>query len=151
MMRPVKQAYLHARQTHPLVFCVGRRVAMAVLTLLVVSVLIFLATQILPGDVANAILGRNATPQGLAALRHQLGLDRPASARYLSWLGGVLHGDLGRSAAGDVPVWSLISGRVGNSAILAGLAVALLVPLSLVLGVLAATRAGRAADHAISA
>src|SRR5438105_10967255 len=110
-MRPVKQAYLSARQTHPLLFFVGRRVAIALVTLLVVSVLIFLGTQILPGDVANAILGRNATPQGLAALRHQLGLDRPASARYLSWLGRVLHGDLGPSAPGGVPVWSLSSGR----------------------------------------
>jgi peptide/nickel transport system permease protein len=151
MMSAVKQAYLRVRRTHPLLFFVGRRVAIALLTLLVVSILIFLGTQILPGDVANAILGRNATPQGLAALRHQLGLDRPASARYLSWLGGVLRGDLGHSAAGNVPVWSLISGRVANSAILAAITVALLVPLSLLFGVLAATRAGRAADHAISA
>jgi peptide/nickel transport system permease protein len=150
-IRLAQDVYLGFRRTHPLLFFVGRRVAIASLTLLVVSVLIFLGTQILPGDVANAILGRNATTEGLAALRHQLGLDRPASARYLSWLGGVLHGNLGRSAAGDVPVWSLISARVANSAILAGITVALLVPLSLVLGVLAATRAGRAADHAISA
>jgi peptide/nickel transport system permease protein len=150
-LRLAWQAYLDVRRRHPLLFFVGRRLALAVLTLLVVSVLIFVGTQILPGDVANAILGRNATPQGLASLRHQLGLDRPASARYFSWLGGILHGDLGHSAAGDVPVWSLISGRLANSAILAGITVAFLVPLSLLLGILAATRAGRAADHAISA
>ncbi len=135
---------------------VVRRVAAGILTLLVVSVLVFAGTEVLPGDAAGAVLGRNATPEQLAELRARMGLDRPAAERYLDWLGGLLSGDLGNSAAGfaegsERPIWGEISGEVGNSLILALLAAIIMIPVSLGLGVLAAVRAGRPTDHAVSA
>lgn len=135
---------------------VVRRVAAGILTLLVVSVLVFAGTEVLPGDAAGAVLGRNATPEQLAELRARMGLDRPAAERYLDWLGGLFSGDLGNSAAGfaegsERPIWGEISGEVGNSLILALLAAIIMIPVSLGLGVLAAVRAGRPTDHAVSA
>jgi peptide/nickel transport system permease protein len=117
---------------------------------------VFVGTEVLPGDAAGAVLGRNATEEQLAELRAQMGLDRPAVERYLDWLAGLATGDLGNSAAGyaegsERPIWSEISGEVGNSLILAALAAAAMIPLALALGVLAAIRAGRPTDHAISA
>jgi peptide/nickel transport system permease protein len=132
-----------------------RRLAAAAVTLLVVSVLVFAATEVLPGDAAGAVLGRTATPEQLAELRVEMGLDRPAAGRYLDWLGGLMTGDLGDSAAGfaqggELPIWETISGKIGNSLVLAGVTTLILVPLTLGLGVLAAVRAGRPTDHAIS-
>ncbi len=128
----------------------ARRVLVALVTLFVISVLIFVGTQVLPGDAASAILGRNSTPASLAALRHQLHLDQPLVTQYGRWIGGVLHGNLGRSASSQLPISSLIRWPAENSAILAGLTVLLLVPLAMGLGVLAAARAGRPTDHFIS-
>ena len=118
--------------------------------------LVFAATEVLPGDAAVAVLGRSAAPEQLAELRAQMGLDRPAAERYLDWLGGLLTGDLGNSAAGFAegsvrPIWGEISGEIGNSLILALLAAIIMIPFSLALGVLAAVRAGRPTDHAVSA
>ena len=146
---------LRARGRHPVVRFVAGRLAATVATLLVVSVVVFAGTEVLPGDAAGAVLGRSATPEQLTALRHQMGLDRPAPERYADWLAGLLHGDLGSSAAGyaagsTLPIWSQVSGKVENSLVLAGLTTLLLVPLSLLLGVSAARAAGRPADQAIS-
>jgi peptide/nickel transport system permease protein len=132
-----------------------RRVAAGILTLLVVSVLVFVGTEVLPGDAAGAILGRNATPENLAEVRELMGLDRPAAERYLDWLGGLLTGDLGNSAAGyaqgaELPIWNDISGKLRNSFTLAAITALIMIPLALALGVWAALRAGRLADHAIS-
>ncbi|MFZ9133246.1 MAG: ABC transporter permease, partial [Gemmobacter sp.] len=80
---------------HPLIRLVARRIALGILLLLAASVLIFAGTEVLPGDVASAILGQGATEKTLANLREALGLDRPAVVRYFEWLGGVLQGDLG--------------------------------------------------------
>lgn len=135
---------------HPILGFLGRRTLVALFTLFVISVLIFVGTQVLPGDAANAILGRNATPASLAALRHQLHLDEPLYAQYARWITGVLHGDLGRSASSQLPISSLIAEPAKNSAILAACAALLLIPLALVLGVFAASRAGRPTDHVIS-
>jgi peptide/nickel transport system permease protein len=126
-----------------------------VATLFVVSILIFAGTEVLPGDAASAVLGRTASPEQLAEMQELMGLDRPAYERYLDWLGGVLTGDLGNSAAGyaaggEVPIWEDIAPKIGNSLTLAGITALLMVPLALVLGVLAAVRAGRTVDHAIS-
>jgi peptide/nickel transport system permease protein len=134
---------------------VVRRVAAGIATLLVVSALVFAATEVLPGDAAGAVLGRSATPEQLDELRAQMGLDRPASERYLDWLGGLVTGDLGNSAAGfaqggEVPIWDSVSGKIENSLTLAGITAALMIPLALILGVVSAVRAGRAADHTIS-
>jgi peptide/nickel transport system permease protein len=118
--------------------------------LFLVSVLIFAATEILPGDAAQAILGRTATPTAVAALRRELHLDRPATTRYVEWVSGLLHGNLGTSLSAEVPVSELIGPRIANSLILAGITLLLMIPLSLVLGVAAGTRDGGPADHAIS-
>jgi peptide/nickel transport system permease protein len=132
-----------------------RRLVAAVATLVVVSILVFAGTEVLPGDAASAVLGRTATPEQLEEMRALMGLDRPAYERYLDWLGGLLTGDLGDSAAGfaaggESPVWDEISPKIGNSFVLAGITAFLLIPLSLALGALAAMRAGRTADQAIS-
>src|SRR3954462_12690692 len=96
-----------------------RRIALGVLTLLLVSVVVFAATQALPGDPARAILGRNATPEALKSLRAQLHLGQPVVQQYLHWLAGFPHGDLGHSlAARGEPVTKLIGTRVVNSAFL---------------------------------
>ena len=119
---------------------IARRLALGIVTLLVVSVLIFASTQILPGDVATAILGQSATPETVAAIRRDLGLDRPAPVRYAEWLGGFVRGDLGRSLANNRPVAGQIGQRLGNTLFLAGVAALIAVPLAVGLGVLAAIR-----------
>ena len=127
-----------------------RRLALGVLTLFVVTLLIFGAIQLLPGDPAQAILGQAATPETLAALRTELGLDLPAWQRYLNWISGVLHGDFGVSLANKRPISELIAGRLANTLFLALYAAVIAVPLSLVLGVLAALWRGSWFDRAIN-
>jgi peptide/nickel transport system permease protein len=134
---------------------VFRHVALRVLsgagTLLAVSVLIFFGTELLPGDPARAILGREAQPAQLQELRREFGLDRPVATRYGEWLGGIATADLGRSFPSGDPVTSVIAGKVRNTAILAVATLALLIPLGIVLGVLSAVRPGGWLDHGIAA
>ena len=87
----------------------AQRSVYALLTLLAVSVLIFAGTELLPGDVAQAILGQTATPESVAALRRELGLDRPAPLRYAAWIAGAIRGDFGTSLANAVPISALIA------------------------------------------
>jgi peptide/nickel transport system permease protein len=139
----------------PILAFLLRRVSAGIGTLLVVSVLIYGAVQVLPGNVAAIVLGRTATPERVAALRASLHLSRPLPARYLAWLAGMLTGHLGDSTAAlaqgtTLPVWHAIRGPLGNSLVLAGVTMALFIPLCLVFGTLAALRAGRASDHIIS-
>ncbi len=115
-----------------------KRLALGLLTLFVISVIIFGATELLPGDLAQNILGQSATPETVAALRRELGLDLPAHTRYINWLLGALQGDFGTSLANKRPIADLIATRLSNTLFLAVYAAALSVPLSLVLGVLAA-------------
>ena len=117
---------------------VAKRLGLGLLTLLVVSLLIFLAVELLPGDIAQAVLGRGATEETVAVLRERLGLDRPTPLRYLDWLGGVLRGDLGVSLISGEPVAGAIAERLGNTLFLSLYAAAIAVPLSIALGVLAA-------------
>jgi peptide/nickel transport system permease protein len=124
-----------------------KRVSLGALTLLLVSLMVFATTQALPGDAARAILGREATPERLAALRERLHLDRPVWQQYASWLGGVATGDFGESLATEQPVSTLIGARIGNSAFLVLIAGLIAVPLSLILGVTAAVRRDRLFDH----
>lgn len=114
------------------------------------SIVVFAGVDLLPGDPVTSRLGLSATPEQAAALRANLGLDRPLPMRYAEWISGLFQGNLGASVTGR-PVTELLSDRVGNSALLAGLAVLLLAPLSLGLGLWAAWRRGRAADRTISA
>lgn len=112
--------------------------------------MVFAATLALPGDAATAILGREATPARLAALRVQLNLDEPVVSQYLSWLGGILTGDLGQSAATQQPVGELLSGRVSNSFFLVLIAAVVAIPLSILVGVWTAMRRDRPVDHVLS-
>jgi peptide/nickel transport system permease protein len=121
----------------------------AIATLLVASVVIFGATDLLPGDAATAFLGREASPESVAALRKDYGLDRPAAERYATWIGGVAHGDLGRSVATGTPVSTLIAKPVANTAILVLATLVLLIPLSLLVGTFAGLRRGSRTDVTI--
>jgi peptide/nickel transport system permease protein len=127
-----------------------RRLGFMLLTLLVASLLIFCATQILPGDVARMILGRFATDEALGALREQLGLNRPLALQYLTWLMDFARGDWGISLSTDSPVMGLVLGRLRNSAMLAAVAFAMYVPLGILLGLVAALRRNTLTDQAIS-
>lgn len=127
-----------------------RRLASAVGTLFLSSVLVFLAVQALPGDVATQILGKDATPDAVAALREQLGLDRPAWERYLDWIKGALHGDFGTSLVSGKGVGGQVALYLGNSALIAVVTVLFAVTGSLVLGVLAGLYRDRWPDHLIS-
>src|SRR6266566_7388685 len=124
-----------------------RRILLGALVLFLVSIVVFFATQAL-GDPARAILGRSATPASLAALREQLHLDRPVLVQYLSWLGGLLHGDAGNSLAAQEPVTKLIADHVVNSAFLVLIAGAISIPLSILIGSYAALRRDKAFDVA---
>lgn len=115
----------------------AQRIALGIMLLLAVSVLIFAGTQILPGDVAQAILGQSATPESLANLREQLGLNQPAYVRYFHWLGGVLTGDLGTSMTSGQGISSAIKGRLWNTLFLAFWAATVAVPLAIILGLIA--------------
>jgi len=128
-----------------------QRLALGVLTLWVVSVLIFAGTEILPGDVATAILGQSRTPEAVAAIRASLGLNRPAYVRYASWLGQFVEGDIGKSLANDRDIAPEIRERLGNTLFLAGVAAAVAVPLSILLGLLAAMRPNSIFDRLINA
>ena len=122
----------------PITRLVGKRLALGVLTLFVISMLISLGVEALPGDLAQQLLGQSATPQTVAALRKQLGLDVPAYLRYLEWIGGVLQGSFGDSLANKRPVADLIGARLFNTMFLALTAATIAVPIALALGILAA-------------
>jgi peptide/nickel transport system permease protein len=129
---------------------IARRLALGVLTLFLISLVVFAAVLALPGDAATAILGRQATPERIAALRDQLHLDDSVIRQYLDWIGGVLTGSFGESAATQQPVSELLSARVANTAFLVFVAAVVAVPLSIGIGVWTAMRRDRPADHVIS-
>jgi peptide/nickel transport system permease protein len=126
---------------------IATRAGLGVLTLLAVSVLIFICTQILPGDVASAVLGQQATPDALRVFRAELGLDKPAYIRYFNWLFGVFHGDFGRSLTNQREILSELGPRFLNTLFLAGYAAMIAVPLAVGLGILSAIREGRLTDR----
>ena len=117
---------------------IGQRLLLGLLTVFVVSVVIFSATEFLPGDLARELLGKSATEETLAALREQLGLNAPAPVRYWHWLTGAMQGDFGVSMATGRPIADLVGPRLGNTLFLALYAAGLAVPLALLLGILAA-------------
>lgn len=129
---------------------IARRFLTTVISVLLASVVVFSALLAVPGDPAEAILGLNANPQSVTALRHQLGLDRPATSRYLTWLGGALRGDFGESINYQRPVAELIRGRLGVSIPLALGAALLACVIAIPLGILAALRRGTAIDPIIT-
>jgi len=117
---------------------VGQRLAIGFLVLWIVSLIIFMGVEFLPGDLAQEILGQSATPESLAAFRVELGLDQPMHTRYLDWLGGILQGDFGTSLANQREISELIGIRFANTMFLAALAGIISVPIALTLGILAA-------------
>jgi len=129
---------------------IARRLGMMVLTLLVASIIVFFVTQMLPGDVATMIIGRFATPEALAKLRAQLGLDRPTYIQYLDWLRHYVTGDWGKSLSTGSPIQPMVMERLRNSALLGGMAMLMSVPLAIVLGVIAAFKRNSWVDHLIS-
>lgn len=130
---------------------IAQRLSLGVLLLLMVSVLIFAGTEILPGDVAQSILGQSATPENLANLRESLGLNEPAVSRYFSWLGGILTGDLGTALTSGADITSAIGKRLGSTLFLAGFAAIIAIPLAVSLGLLAVRYQNRWPDKLISA
>ena len=115
-----------------------KRLGLGVLTLLVISVLIFSAVELLPGDVAEAVLGQGATTENVAAMREKLGLDLAAPVRYLEWLGGAVTGDFGNSLTSDERVSEKIGPLLLNTLYLASYAAVIAVPLAITLGVVVA-------------
>jgi len=127
-----------------------RRCMLLMVVLLAVSLLTFAIVNVLPGDVATAVLGDMATPQMVEAVRERMGLGQPLGDRYLTWIVGVLHGDFGKSLQHGQAIAPMLLGRLGNSAILGGITLAIAAPLSILLGVLAALKPGGVMDRVIS-
>ncbi len=127
----------------------GRRLIAFVLTLMAAALVIFLMLEVLPGDPAAVTLGLNAAPEALAALRAEMGLDRPAVVRFLAWIGGLLTGDLGLSYTYRVPVSQLIAERMAVTLPLALMAMTLAAAIGVPLGMLAAANHNRPADAAV--
>ena len=137
-------------QSHPIAGLVLRRSGMGVVTLLVVSVVIFAATEVLPGNAAVAILGRSTTPARLHALEVQLHLNHSLVVQYYSWLSGLLAGHPGTSLTTNGPVWSVVGPRLLDSAVLVAVAGVISTILGLSLGTLAAVRKDSLLDHTLS-
>ncbi|MDX2161264.1 MAG: ABC transporter permease [bacterium] len=128
-----------------------RRIALLIVTLLITSAVVFILTQLLPGDVARLILGREARPEAIAALRDDLGLNNPVPQQYIEWLGGFVTGDWGTSfVSGSAPIRPLVMERLGNSLRLAALTLLISVPISVFLGVIAGLNENRLVDNLIS-
>ena len=134
----------------PILRMISQRIALGVVLLLAVSALIFAGTQILPGDVAQSILGQSATPQSLANLREELGLNQPAIVRYFVWLGGVMTGDLGTALTTRQDIATTLLPRLWNTLFLAFWAAIVSVPLAILLGLLAVRYRNGPIDKAIS-
>ncbi len=129
---------------------IAQRLGLGLLTLVGASLLIFAGTEILPGDLASALLQNNATEENLATMRAELGLDRPAAVRYAEWFSRALQGDLGRSLATERPVVEDLAPRLRNTLFLASYAAAIAVPLSIALGLMAAIWQGSLFDRAVN-
>ncbi len=147
------------RTLHPVVRTVFKRLGLGVVTLFVVSVIIFSAISLLPGDFGEAVLGQAATEETVAAFRRELGLDKPAPVRYVEWLGAVLQGDLGTSFSGRAssgvdrsrPVSELVAPRLWNTLFLAGVTAVVAVPVALFLGLTAALFRNSLYDRVVNA
>ena len=146
----VRAARHRLKETHPLSVLIAERLGLSVLLLWAVSVLIFAGVEALPGDFAETYLGQSATPQAIANIREDLGLDRPITTRYFEWLGGVVQGDFGNSWASGAPVSEQITKRLGNSLFLAFFAAAISVPLAVGLGMVAVHYRNRIPDRVIN-
>lgn len=127
-----------------------KRTGTAVLTLLLVSLIVFVAVEIIPGDAATRVAGRDATTETLQVLRQRMHLDLPPVQRYLTWLGGIVTGHFGNVLTSGRPVAEILAPRVRNTLIMSALAFALYFPLVLIPAIYQAVRRDRAVDHALS-
>ncbi len=126
------------------------RVASALLTLFLVSAVVFTISGLLPGDAAQEVLGQSATPQQVAALRHEMGLDQPGLLRYYNWLTSIVTGDPGMSYVANMPVREIISGRLPNTLVLAGITAVVSVILALTIGIVSAIYRGSRIDRTLN-
>ncbi len=136
---------------HPILKLIVQRVALGIMLLFAASILIFGGTMMLPGDVAQQILGQSATPESLANMRAELGLNDPPVTRYFQWLGGFLQGDLGTALTNGRDIAESLGSRLGNTLFLAFWAAVISVPLAIFLGLLAVRYKDRIPDKLISA
>jgi len=136
---------------HPILKLIAQRIALGIMLLFAASILIFAGTMMLPGDVAQQILGQSATPESLANLRRELGLNEPPVSRYFSWLGGFLTGDLGTALTNGRDIAESLGSRLSNTLFLAFWAALISVPLAIFLGLLAVRYKDRWPDKLISA
>jgi len=144
-------ASLCKRGVHlPILRLVAGRILLSILTLLIVSLIVFAVLEVLPGDVATRILGRDATPEALELLRAKLGLNDPAPLRYLHWLGGLLSGDFGQSLVSSRPVTQILAPRIYNTVLLSAYAFLLYLPLTVLPALIQAIRRDRPIDHGLS-
>jgi len=127
-----------------------RRLGLAVLTIFIISLIVFFGVEALPGDAATAYLGQLATPESLKALREEFGLNKPPLVRYVIWLGDLVKGDLGESLSRKKPVSELIGNRFRNTAVLAAAATIFAVPIAIVLGVIAGLTRDKWPDITVS-
>jgi peptide/nickel transport system permease protein len=134
----------------PIVSLIAQRIALGILLLFAVSILIFAGTQILPGDVAQSILGQSATPLALENLRKEMGLNDPAYVRYFRWLFGILQGDLGTALTTKIPIATSIKDRLWNTLFLAFWAAVISIPLAIILGLTAVRFRNGPVDKLIS-
>ncbi|MEO0379615.1 MAG: ABC transporter permease [Pseudomonadota bacterium] len=135
---------------HPILRLVAERLGIGLLLLLAASALIFGLTEVLPGDAAQAILGQAATPESLANLRAEMGLDRPALTRYFEWLGGIMTGDMGLALTNKLPIGEQVARRMSATLFLAFWAAIISVPLAILLGLIAVRFQNRWPDKLIS-
>jgi peptide/nickel transport system permease protein len=129
---------------------IGKRIVLAIVTLLLVSAVIFAVSGLLPGDAAQEVLGQSATPEQVAALRHEMGLDQPGPVRYVQWLRGIAVGDPGQSMVANMPVAQIISTRLPNTLILAALCAVVSVPFAFLIGIMSAIARGRKLDRSLN-
>jgi len=133
-----------------LISLIALRVASALLTLLMVSAVVFTISGLLPGDAAQEVLGQTATPQQVAALRHEMGLDQPAFTRYFQWLSALLAGDPGTSYVANMPVKAIIADRLPKTLTLAGITAAISVVIALAIGIVSAINRGGRIDRVLN-
>jgi peptide/nickel transport system permease protein len=138
------------RRRHPLLAMIGRRLLLSALLLVAVSLVLFLGVEVLPGDFAQTYLGQSATPEAVANIRKELGLDQPALSRYLAWLGGVFTGDFGNSWASGGSITEQLGRRLGNTLFLAAAAAVISVPLAISLGMVSVLFRDRWPDRLIN-
>ena len=134
----------------PILKIILSRLGMGILTLLIVSVLIFSAIELLPGDIATETLGQSATEETIAAFKERFNLNGPVHMRYLDWLANAVQGDFGVSLSNQRPISELIAQRAGNTFFLAGYAALIAVPIAIILGMLAALYRNSAFDKTVS-